>query len=72
MSKRASRFEVVVGNIGCIPQPSLPKAEEVYREYVEQSKSGVGRAGGEFVTLLVDGEPLLEHFGDMDEEDQDE
>jgi hypothetical protein len=53
-------YEVIVGNIGTVFASSNPKdaseALRIFREYVESSKSGVGRAGNEPVTLFYDGE----------------
>lgn len=64
----ASEYIVNVGNIGNIRCESMAEAEKTYAEYLEQSKSGHGRAGGEYVGLMVDGEPVKEHFGvDRDE-----
>jgi len=46
----------------------MAEAEKTYKEYVEQSESGVGRASGEYVGLYVDGEPVKEHFGTNEDE----
>lgn len=49
--------EIIVGNIGTVYRGSDDKiAQETYSEYVEQSKSMRGRAGGEDVTWLQNGE----------------
>ncbi len=57
-------YQVIVGNIGTVEDTdSIVKANATFREYVEQSQSNVGRAGGEDVTLLRDGEPTREYFG---------
>jgi len=60
-------FQVIVGNIGMVHQ-SLDYDEAVkhYAEYIEQSRSGVGRAGGESVTLWQDGEPMREYIGTIE------
>lgn len=51
-------FEVIVGNVGNVYQgPSREQAEACWRTYVEQSKSGVGRAGNESVILFAHGDP---------------
>ena len=64
---RSDRFEVVVGNIGSVYSGnSLSIALDLFDTYVNQSKSGVGRAGGEFVTLFKYGEPYKEFIGDID------
>jgi hypothetical protein len=61
-------YVVSVGNIGNISADNLLEARMMYNEYVEQSKSGVGRAGNEYVGLLKNGEPILEHFGTMNDD----
>lgn len=56
------RYEVIVGNIGCAHETEdKTEAERVFEEYVEQSKSGVGRAAGEDVTLMS-GTPGDDHI----------
>ena len=50
-------YEVVVGNVGRVYNgTSKREADKVYHDYIEMSRSGYGRAGGEEVTLFVDGE----------------
>jgi hypothetical protein len=57
MSTTASTFEVIVGNIGTVYSgPDAIEAENHYAEYIDQSKSGVGRAGGEEVYMMIDNE----------------
>ncbi len=63
------KFEVVVGGVGYFPASSLPEAEAAYKRYVAESIAGVGEAAGAFVTLNVDGQPLLQHWGDLEEGD---
>ncbi len=53
---------ILVGNIGEIQAQSHAEAKRVFREYVAQSKSGCGRASGEPVTLLENGNPIREYF----------
>jgi hypothetical protein len=61
-------YEVYVGNLGCVHRGSSKKeADTTYAQYVKASKSGSGRAGGEGVQLMVDGEPVKEHFGTNEE-----
>lgn len=61
-------YEVYVGNLGCVHRGSSKKeADTTYAQYVKASKSGSGRAGGEGVQLMVDGEPIKEHFGTNEE-----
>jgi hypothetical protein len=63
-SARQSDWEVVVGNIGSVYRGGRSdEAVSTYREYVKQSQSGRGRAGGEPVTLFRDGEIYREHMG---------
>ena len=56
---------VNVGNIGNIGCESFEEARKRFKEYVEQSKSEVGRAGGEDVYLLADGEIISEFVGSL-------
>jgi hypothetical protein len=58
------RWEVIVGNVGTVFDGTRESAaRQTYKDYVIQSKSGNGRAGGEDVTLMKNGEPVNEHFG---------
>lgn len=61
----AGRFyEVLVSNIGSVyTGTDAEQAEADYDYYVRESKSGLGRAGKEDVTLMIDGEPDKEHQG---------
>ena len=62
--------EVVVGNIGSVYSGrNRAKAAQHFQEYVSQSKSGVGRAGGESVTHLKSGEIHREHVGSNESSD---
>jgi len=54
-------YTVNVGNIGNIEESTRKAAEATFREYCQQSKDGYGRAAGESVTLLVNGEPVKEY-----------
>jgi len=63
LGKEKSKYVVNVGNIGNIDCESKEDALKTYNEYVQQSKSGYGRASGESVILLEDGEPIKEYFG---------
>ena len=70
MTSRTKRYEIIVGNIGTVEQTdSLQIALKTYGEYVRQSASGVGRAGGETVTLLDSDVVKYEHIGDMEDYD---
>lgn len=65
-SLKASEDEwsVNVGNVGNIACENEAEARETYKEYVSQSSGGKGRAGGEEVNLLHNGEPVETHLGD--------
>lgn len=57
-------YEVVVGNVGTVYSgPDAQDALSTFNVYVEQSKADQGRAGGEDVTLMRDGEPVREYHG---------
>lgn len=57
-------YEVLVGNIGTVHKGSSKSvAEKVYKDYVSISKRGIGRAGGEDVSLWKDGEIIRDHYG---------
>lgn len=66
--KKISGYTVNVGNIGNIDYESEEEARAAFEEYVDQSKSGYGRAAGEDVYLLQDGEIVDEYFGTFDTE----
>ena len=58
-------WEVVVGNIGTVHRTrNETKARADFATYVTQSSAGYGRAAGETVTLMRDGDPVAEHFGE--------
>lgn len=60
--KPPSRYEVIVGNIGTVYDgPLFKEALTSYSEYKRQSKAHYGRAAGESVTLLKDGEIKWAH-----------
>jgi hypothetical protein len=53
------KFEVIVGNIGTVYSgTNRHEAEGAYNEYVVASKLKAGRAAGEQVTMMKDGEPV--------------
>ena len=63
----AKIYEVIVGNVGGVYRgPSEVAAYKAYREYLNLSLSGEGRAGDESVTLYEDAEPVHEHVGTLD------
>jgi hypothetical protein len=56
---------VIVGNVGTVYRgPSLLASHRAYVGYVAVSKSGVGRAGNESVTRMINGSLLNEHTPD--------
>ena len=58
------RYIVIVGNVGTVYHGgNEEKANEIFNEYERQSETDRGRAGGENVTLLENGEIRREHFG---------
>ena len=63
-------YEVVVGNIGSVyVGVSQSEAMRHYTEYVRQSKTNGGRAGGEDVTLFKNDQPIKEYYGSNGAED---
>ena len=61
MSK-SKTYEVIVSNWGCVYSgPTTDTANAYFDDYVSVSKAGRGRAGGESVTLMCDGEPVREY-----------
>jgi hypothetical protein len=59
-------YEVIVGNIGRVFKGShYPDAIQTFKDYKQQSKENLGRAAGEPVTLLEDGEPINEYEGTL-------
>lgn len=60
----AQEWEVICGNVGTVYDGTdEDEARRKFAVYVEQSKSGRGRAGNEDVTLLCNGEIVEEHSG---------
>lgn len=68
MKSKAAKsiWEVTVGNIGTVHSGNGTEAKRHFAAYRDQSKSGVGRAGGESVTLWKDGKPVKEYLGALD------
>lgn len=70
--KAGSLYEVSVGNIGTVYLGNdEADAEGEYDDYVERSKEGLGRAGGEAVVLMKDNEIWKEHQGSLAESNED-
>lgn len=64
-------FQVIVSNVGTVYSGDMHRdAVKTYQDYKKQSESMLGRAGGESVTLMEDGEPILEHEGVMHKQDE--
>jgi len=60
-------YEVVVGNVGSVYSgQDMASGLRKFSDYVNASKAEVGRAGGESVTLLCDGEIIKEYVGTID------
>lgn len=59
------RYEVVVGNIGIVYSGfRIVDALQTYNDYVDASKEDHGRAAGETVTMMFDGEITTEYVGE--------
>jgi hypothetical protein len=57
-------YEVICGNIGSVyGGNSRSEADKVFSEYVFASESTFGRASGEDVTIMQNGEIIKEHIG---------
>jgi len=64
-----SSYEVIIGNIGQVYSGFIySEAKDAYRAAIGASRGGVGRAGGEQVTLWGNGEPLIIFEGERHEE----
>lgn len=51
------KYEVLISNIGTvIVTTNKMKAEKVFKAYMYDSEDGIGRVGGQKVTLMGDGE----------------
>ena len=71
MSETKPLYEVIVSNCGNVYRgDSELQANRVFVECRERSVHGVGRMGGEDVTIMRDGEPVKEYFGHLREDNQ--
>jgi hypothetical protein len=62
-------YEVIVGNIGkVLTTANLTKARHTFNIYKEMSEYGTGRASGEPVWMIADGEEIKFHPGKGDYE----
>lgn len=60
------KYQVYVGNIGMVYDGSDEAiAESKFQEYKKQSESNYGRAGGEDVTMMKNGEIFKEYVGTL-------
>ena len=60
-------WEVIVGNIGTVYSgPSGAIARQKYGDYQAMSEDSYGRASGESVMLMCNGEPVEEHAGTVE------
>ncbi|MCP3678553.1 MAG: hypothetical protein GY721_13515 [Deltaproteobacteria bacterium] len=58
------KYQVIVGNVGTVYDgDGYHESLEIYSHYKKASKSGVGRASGEDVALVVDGDIRFETLG---------
>ena len=57
------KYQVIVGNIGTAHDGNNKKvALKHYKEYVHISKEPYGRASGEQVSLVMNGEPIMDYI----------
>lgn len=57
-------WEIIVGNVGSVlTTRNARDGLSTYQDYVCLSKCDAGRASGEAVVLLKDGEPVREYHG---------
>lgn len=60
------KYQVIVGNIGTVYDGDDPVAAmNNFETYKHRSDENLGRAAGETVTLMEDGEIKVEHIGWM-------
>lgn len=70
MAKHPATYEVVVSNVGTVfTGMDFTAAEKEYLDYVQLSREERGRAGGETVTLMRDGEIEREYQPPRQEQD---
>jgi hypothetical protein len=64
MDLKRNRYTVVVGNIGTVYDGGNRRvALETFKVYKSRSIQGSGRAAGESVYLMGEGEPVKEFIG---------
>ena len=58
------KYQVIVGNLGFVHEcEDKAEARGIYLEYIRQSELPYGRAAGESIILMEDGEPIEERIG---------
>jgi hypothetical protein len=68
-----TEYEVIVGNVGSVYDgTSKREAHKVYQEYIEISRSGRGRAGGEEVSLFFNDREIDCYVPVTDEDEDDD
>ena len=66
-----AHYEVIVGNVGSVYSGNNGfTANTKFQTYAGQSKAEYGRASGEDVTLLKNGEIAKEYYGTLATEDE--
>lgn len=66
-----NKYQVIVSNIGTVYDGNdEQEAKGAYDEYRTNSELAMGRAAGEDVTLMADGEPLVEYIGVLHREEE--
>lgn len=66
------KFQVIVGNIGIVYDGNNNMvAHHKFSFYVKDSKTNLGRSGGESVTLMHNGEIEREYIGTVDQNKDD-
>ena len=67
-----SYCEVIVGNIGKVADTdNMVHAEEIARSYEYDSMMGIGRAAGESVYIIQDGDLVYDFVGRIDRDGDD-
>lgn len=63
----SKKYEVFVSNLGRVYHgPDVDDANAEFEDYVEASKSTCGRASGESVILIRDGDPVREYSPELE------
>ena len=66
-------YKLVVGNIGFVGKhKDESEIRKLFNDYVEISKSGIGRAAGEMITIFNENGEIIEEYiprGEENDED---